>query len=53
MLGDESLVCEQCGGTSVVTFWRFEGLASRDDRNDDCIPATDKPDWQTQRADVA
>ncbi|UGX96826.1 hypothetical protein G6321_00017475 [Bradyrhizobium barranii subsp. barranii] len=29
MLGDEKLVCEECGETSVVTFWRFEGLSSR------------------------
>jgi hypothetical protein len=49
MLGDESLVCEECGGTSVVTFWRFEGLARHDDR----IPATDGRGWQTHRADVA
>lgn len=27
MLGDEQLVCEECGETSVVTFWRFEGLS--------------------------
>jgi hypothetical protein len=33
MLGDEKLVCEQCGTASVVTFWRFEGLChgERDD----------------------
>lgn len=29
MLGDENLTCEECGETSVVTFWRFEGLSSR------------------------
>lgn len=34
MLGDEKLVCEQCGTTSVVTFWRFEGLSCHGDRND-------------------
>jgi len=27
MLGDEKLVCEACGESSVVTFWRFEGLS--------------------------
>lgn len=27
MLGDEELVCDQCGESSVVTFWRFEGLS--------------------------
>jgi hypothetical protein len=27
MLGDEQLVCDACGETSVVTFWRFEGLS--------------------------
>ncbi|OKO84955.1 hypothetical protein AC630_07275 [Bradyrhizobium sp. AS23.2] len=32
MLGDEKLVCEQCGETSVVTFWRFEGLSCPSDR---------------------
>jgi hypothetical protein len=32
MLGDEKLPCEQCGRTSVVTFWRFEGLSCRPDR---------------------
>ena len=49
MLGDENLLCEECGETSVVTFWRFEGLAHHDDR----IPATDGRGWQTHRADVA
>ena len=34
MLGDEKLVCEQCGNTSVVTFWRFEGLSCRADRTE-------------------
>ena len=34
MLGDEKLVCEQCGTTSVVTFWRFEGLSCRADRTE-------------------
>jgi hypothetical protein len=34
MLGDEELVCEQCGTTSVVTFWRFEGLSHHGDRDD-------------------
>jgi hypothetical protein len=33
-LGDEKLVCEECGETSVVTFWRFEGLSCRADRTD-------------------
>jgi len=32
MLGDETLCCEHCGVTSVVTFWRFEGLSCRADR---------------------
>ena len=27
MLGDEMLACEHCGETSLVTFWRFEGLS--------------------------
>jgi hypothetical protein len=31
MLGDEELVCEQCGEASVVTFWRFEGLSCGSD----------------------
>jgi hypothetical protein len=31
MLGDERLICDQCGETSVVTFWRFEGLSCRPD----------------------
>ncbi|MFT4119992.1 hypothetical protein [Bradyrhizobium sp.] len=31
MLGDDKLACEQCGETSLVTFWRFEGLSSRSD----------------------
>ncbi|WP_128950907.1 hypothetical protein [Bradyrhizobium guangzhouense] len=48
-LGDESLVCEQCGEASVVTFWRFEGLASHDDRTS----FMDRRGWQTHRADVA
>lgn len=34
MLGDEKLVCEQCGTTSLVTFWRFEGLSCHGDRDD-------------------
>lgn len=34
MLGDEKLVCEHCGTTSVVTFWRFEGLSCHGDRDD-------------------
>ena len=34
MLGDENLVCEQCGKTSVVTFWRFEGLSCGADRTE-------------------
>lgn len=34
MLGDEKLVCEQCGTASVVTFWRFEGLSCLGDRDD-------------------
>jgi hypothetical protein len=34
MLGDEKLVCEECGETSVVTFWRFEGLSCRADRTE-------------------
>ena len=29
MLGDENLVCEQCGKTSLVTLWRFEGLSGQ------------------------
>jgi len=32
MLGDETLLCDHCGVTSVVTFWRFEGLSCRADR---------------------
>ena len=28
-LGEEKLVCEQCGEASVVTFWRFEGLSEQ------------------------
>lgn len=32
MLGEEELVCEECGEASVVTFWRFEGLSCRSDR---------------------
>lgn len=31
MLGDDKLGCDQCGETSVVTFWRFEGLSYRAD----------------------
>ncbi len=31
MLGDEKLVCEHCRETSVVTFWRFEGLSCPSD----------------------
>jgi hypothetical protein len=27
MLGDQELSCEQCGQTSRVTLWRFEGLS--------------------------
>lgn len=34
MLGDEKLSCEACGETSVVTFWRFEGLSCRSDGSD-------------------
>ncbi|UVO39466.1 hypothetical protein KUL72_14485 [Bradyrhizobium arachidis] len=34
MLGDEKLVCEQCGTTSVVTFWRFEGLSCHGEGGD-------------------
>jgi len=34
MLGDDKLVCEQCGTTSVVTFWRFEGLSCQGGRDD-------------------
>ncbi|WP_194467354.1 hypothetical protein [Bradyrhizobium sp. CCBAU 53340] len=34
MLGDEKLVCEQCGTASVVTFWRFEGLSCHSERGD-------------------
>jgi hypothetical protein len=34
MLGDEKLVCEHCGTTSVVTFWRFEGLSHHGDCDD-------------------
>ena len=29
MLGEENLVCEQCDETSLVTFWRFEGLSGQ------------------------
>jgi hypothetical protein len=36
MLGDQKLSCEQCGETSVVTFWRFEGLS----RRPECAEAT-------------
>lgn len=36
MLGDEKLTCEECGETSVVTFWRFEGLSWRSE----CTGAT-------------
>jgi hypothetical protein len=32
-LGDEKLVCEQCGQTSLVTLWRFEGLSCHGDRD--------------------
>jgi hypothetical protein len=32
-LGDETLVCEECGVASVVTFWRFEGLSCCGDPN--------------------
>lgn len=34
MLGDETLVCEECGESSLVTFWRFEGLSCHADRPD-------------------
>jgi hypothetical protein len=35
MLGDETLVCQHCRETSVVTFWRFEGLSCQPDRADE------------------
>ena len=47
-LGDESLVCERCGETSVVTFWRFEGLAGHDDRT----AAAQTRGWHTHRAAI-
>ncbi|MBR0862742.1 hypothetical protein JQ614_11910 [Bradyrhizobium diazoefficiens] len=34
MLGDETLVCEECGEASLVTFWRFEGLSCCSDRTE-------------------
>ena len=29
MLGEERLMCNLCGATDSVTFWRFEGIAQR------------------------
>ena len=26
-LGEETLACERCGETNLITFWRFEGLS--------------------------
>ncbi|MGO4508927.1 hypothetical protein AB4Z51_18095 [Bradyrhizobium sp. 2TAF36] len=45
MLGDEKLVCEECGETSVVTFWRFEGLSSRPDCTE-ARPRAPLSDWR-------
>jgi hypothetical protein len=42
-LGDETLICAQCGEACLVTFWRFEGLSCRSDRTEAtrCDPLPD------------